>query len=122
VTTTPIQASVRVESLPPLPQPDGYAAISGGGTIIVPPCDFAKHNAYAVFTVAQMREYATAALAAKEAEVARLREALEEVQRVLAQANGTPDGPIVDTIWRGPAETLFDYIDATINPTQGETK
>lgn len=49
-------------AMPELPEPDGYAAISGGGTIIVPPRDFAKHNGYAIFTADQMREYARAAI------------------------------------------------------------
>lgn len=51
-------------AMPELPEPDGYAAISGGGTIIVPPRDFAKHNGYAIFTANQMREYARAAIQA----------------------------------------------------------
>lgn len=40
---------------------------------------------------------------------ARLREALAEVLRVLETENEKPGGAICDTIWRGPAETLFDY-------------
>ncbi len=52
-------------------------------------------------------------------EIAGLREALEEVQRVLAATNQQPRGPIVDTIWYSDHETLFDYIDATLShPTK----
>jgi len=50
--------------LPELPEPDGYVAIVDGGSAIIPPRDFAKHNAYAIFTATQMREYALAAIAA----------------------------------------------------------
>jgi len=45
-----------------LPEPDGYVAMSPNGSIIVPPRDFAKHNAYAVFTARQVREAIAAAL------------------------------------------------------------
>lgn len=51
-------------TLPTLPQPDGYAAMTESGTVIVPPRDFAKVNGYAVFTADQMREYALQAIAA----------------------------------------------------------
>lgn len=50
-------------------------------------------------------------LASKEAELVRLREVLMNVKATLVLANEMKDGPIVDTIWHGPAETLFDYID-----------
>lgn len=60
---------------------------------------------------------------ARDERIQELTTTLEEVQRVLAQTNNTQDGPIVDTIWRGPAETLFDYIDAALQSTpQGATK
>jgi hypothetical protein len=39
----------------PLPEPDGYAVLTPTGTIIVSPADFARHNAYAVFTAEQLR-------------------------------------------------------------------
>lgn len=54
------------------------------------------------------------------AEIARLREVLMNVKATLVIANETKDGPIVDTIWHGPAETLFDYIDNSF--TQQPTK
>lgn len=54
------------------------------------------------------------------AEIARLREVLMNVKVTLVIANETKDGPIVDTIWHGPAETLFDYIDNSF--TQQPTK
>jgi len=62
----------------------------------------------------------TAEIAAREAEIARLREVLMNVKATLVIANETKDGPIVDTIWHGPAETLFDYIDNSF--TQQPTK
>lgn len=37
---------------------------------------------------------------------------LANVRNALESANEMGDGPIIDTIWYGPAETLFDYIDA----------
>jgi hypothetical protein len=58
-------------------------------------------------------------IASKEAELVRMREALAEVQRVLVRENGRENGAIVDTIWRSPHETLFDYIESAITqPTE----
>lgn len=57
------QQDERAE-LPPLPEPDGYAAMTPNGSIIVPPSQYKQHNAYAVFTANQMREYARAAMLA----------------------------------------------------------
>lgn len=47
-------------------------------------------------------------------------DALREVRRVLELENNKPNGAIADTIWRGPGETLFDFIDNTLaaQPTQ----
>lgn len=56
-----------------------------------------------------------AQLEAARAREAGLWEALTEVQRVLAATNQEPRGPIVDTIWYTPHETLFDYIDAALS-------
>jgi hypothetical protein len=59
VTTNEKSASQATAELPKLPEPDGYAAISTDGThsIVVPPQDFAKHNAYAIFTADQMNAH-----------------------------------------------------------------
>jgi hypothetical protein len=43
---------------------------------------------------------------------ARLLTALKNIKRCLEQENGKGDGAIRDTIWYGPGETLFDYIDS----------
>lgn len=43
-----------------------------------------------------------------------LRAALKDTRACLEAANNTPNGPIIDTIWCGPAETLFDFIDAEL--------
>lgn len=40
--------------------------------------------------------------------------ALKAARQSLEVANDEPGGPIRDTIWHGPAETLFDFIDAAI--------
>jgi hypothetical protein len=40
----------------PLPEPDGYVAMVDGRSVIVPPQDYQKHNAYAVFTAHQVRD------------------------------------------------------------------
>ncbi|WP_374257664.1 hypothetical protein [Aquabacterium sp.] len=48
-----------------------------------------------------------------------LLDALKAVRRSLSIANDTPDGPIRDTIWNGPGETLFDFIDTTIAKATG---
>lgn len=45
--------------------------------------------------------------------------ALKLARKSLQVANDTPDGPIRDTIWHGPAETLFDFMDAAIEKAQG---
>ena len=55
--------------LPPLPEPDGYVAMTPRGSVIVPPQDFAKHNAYAVFSGAQVRAYTEGAIAAARAKL-----------------------------------------------------
>jgi len=49
--------------LPPLPEPDGYCAMTSHGSIVIPPSEFKKYNGYAIFTAAQMLTYARAALA-----------------------------------------------------------
>jgi hypothetical protein len=41
-------------------------------------------------------------------------EALEETLKTLDDANAIPGGPIADTIWYSPYETLFDYLEAQI--------
>jgi hypothetical protein len=92
---------------------------------------------------AYAREYGSQLIASKEAEAkeaalkyvslfgelqnameqsGRLLETLIEVKRVLAKTNEMPRGPIVDTIWYSPHETLFDYIDSNLNQNQGEPK
>ena len=43
-----------------------------------------------------------------------LLDALKAARQSLEVANDEPGGPIRDTIWHGPAETLFDFIDAAI--------
>lgn len=58
---------VRDGELPPLPEPDGYAAMTPNGSIIVPPSQYRQHNAYAVFTADQMRDYARAAMLSSDA-------------------------------------------------------
>lgn len=61
--TQPADAT-EAQKLPPLPDPDGYCTMTPAGSVIVPPQDFAKHNAYAIFTAAQLRAYACEAVAA----------------------------------------------------------
>lgn len=39
---------------------------------------------------------------------------LNDVRVCLEVANNTPNGPIIDTIWRSGYETLFDFIDAEL--------
>lgn len=41
-------------------------------------------------------------------------EALEETLKTLDDANAIPGGPIADTIWYSPYETLFDYLEVRI--------
>lgn len=45
--------------------------------------------------------------------------ALKAARKSLQVANDTTDGPIRDTIWHGPAETLFDFMDAAIAKVEG---
>jgi len=46
-----------------------------------------------------------------------LRGVLHCVRRTLDDANQIPNGPICDTIWYTPYETLFDFIDAALEET-----
>lgn len=39
---------------------------------------------------------------------------LQAIRKTLHEANGLQDSPIQDTIWHGPGETLFDFIDNTL--------
>jgi hypothetical protein len=43
--------------------------------------------------------------------------ALKASRETLEQANKT-GGPITDTIWHGPCETLFDFMDAAITKAE----
>jgi hypothetical protein len=45
--------------------------------------------------------------------------ALVNARNCLESANEMGDGPIVDTIWYGRAETLFDYMDNAIASVKG---
>jgi len=66
--------------------------------------------------VADVLQKAESALKARDAEIERLRGVLVETRRVLEQENNKGDASAIrDTIWRGPAETLFDYLDAAID-------
>lgn len=44
----------------------------------------------------------------------RLRRVIANIQTALDDANCMPGGPISDTIWYSPSETLFDYITAEL--------
>lgn len=60
-------------------------------------------------------------------EIERLRKERDELLAALVNSRDAlqlaneemVDGPIVDTIWYGPAETLFDYMDAAIAKAKG---
>lgn len=49
----------------------------------------------------------------------KLAQALRDVLVTLNRANQHP-GPITDTIWHGPGETLFDFIDITLAAHEAE--
>ncbi len=51
-------------------------------------------------------------------EAERLREALVCTREALERANTMKGGPIIDTIWYDASETLFDYIDSVVAPTE----
>ena len=44
---------------------------------------------------------------------------MKAARQSLQVANDTPNGPINDTIWHGPAETLFDFMDHAIAKAGG---
>jgi hypothetical protein len=48
------------------------------------------------------------------------RKALIGVKATLESANEKDSGPITDTIWHTPTETLFDFIDAAIDSARAE--
>ena len=52
---------------PPLPEPDGYCAITQAGSVVIPPSQYAQHNAYAIFTADQMHDYIAPVLAERDA-------------------------------------------------------
>ena len=91
-----------------------------------PPLPPARHINCGIdlFIALDMREFADAhafaLLAAKQEEVDKMREALVCTREALERANTMPGGPIIDTIWYDASETLFDYIDSFLSPTQGE--
>lgn len=61
------------------------------------------------------------ALKARDAEIERLRGVVVETRRVLELENRKGAASAIrDTIWRGPAETLFDYLDAAIDQARAE--
>ena len=47
---------------------------------------------------------------------------LINVRNALESVNEMGDGPIVDTIWYGPAETLFDYMDAELDKFESHSQ
>ena len=55
---------------------------------------------------------AQAQIAARDAEIGRLREALSGVRNAITSDLNAKS--IICTVWAGPAETLVDYIDATL--------
>lgn len=55
-----------------------------------------------------------AACLAAEKQRDQLLTAIINCRRTLEVVNEVPGGPINDTIWYGPAETLFDYMDSVI--------
>jgi len=66
--------------------------------------------------LADAQSFLLAQAAEKDAEIAALRAVLIETRRVLGEENSKGVfSAIKDTIWRGPAETLFDYLDAAID-------
>ena len=106
----------KIEEMPPLPDlPATRNRFEVAFTLTGERLDYTANQMHTY-----AREYAAQTLASKEAELVRLREALGEVQRVLVRENGRENGAIVDTIWRSPHETLFDYIESalTTQPTE----
>jgi len=60
-------------------------------------------------------------LEAMEADRVRLLEALKASRETLQRANDSPREIITDTIWHTSYETLFDFMDAVIAKSTGET-
>ncbi len=44
---------------------------------------------------------------------------MKAARQSMQVANDTPNGPISDTIWHGPSETLFDFMDYAITKAEG---
>lgn len=72
------ERGAELSDYPPLPEPDGYIALTEAGSVVVPPREFKKHNAYAVFTAEQVRQAQRDAIAADR--VARGRKPLTDEQ------------------------------------------
>lgn len=105
------QQDERAE-FPPLPEPDGYAAMTPNGSIIVPPSQYKQHNAYAVFTANQMREYARAAILQADAKggeaVAKISSELREIAETMRR-NSTPLLTVFDADVVDNAATILAY-------------
>ncbi|MCP1227935.1 hypothetical protein [Acetobacter fabarum] len=72
---------------------------------------WAKHFGRTLHPVVRQSE-AQAQIAARDAEIVRLREALVVARGAIT--SGLNAKSIVCTVWAGPAETLVDYIDAAL--------
>ena len=74
----------------PLPEVDGYVALTPGGSIIIPPQDYAKHNCYAVVTIPNCKAYGDA----------RVRAALEAAIEIAGDMDYSVDDAIATAIRR----------------------
>lgn len=152
MTTTPIQAPVRVDSLPMPTLPEPYAEWSAyakrAGLLSVDgvaPAPMNAQTAYYAYSAAWNLIYPliaerqselervgrnrdmwkeqcgnqAAALAAKEAEVVRLREALEHIQELVPNDAGYDGIHEAGDLCFIEAQKIAN---AALNPTQGETK
>lgn len=64
-------------------------------------------------------ELRLAAEADRDAILRRAADILLSVRQTLTEANEQPGGPITDTIWYSGAETLFDFIDNSVEALTG---
>ncbi|MET3371972.1 hypothetical protein ABIC89_001013 [Variovorax boronicumulans] len=122
---TPTTPDVRAEALAVVAIMEQAQVFASAWSLVGGRFDFGDGLASAEEAKTELQQMLESALKARDAEIERLRGVIVEARRVLEQENNKGDASAIrDTIWRGPAETLFDYLDTAIDQaraTGGET-
>jgi hypothetical protein len=91
-------------NLPPLPEPDAFIGMGDGMSIVVPPSEWARFNAYKVFTADQMRLYAEEAVkqerVASQAEIQKLRQHIAAIYKCASSIRARGGSDQINSIQR----------------------